>query len=51
MKNDKQIRFEWDDDSEDDSHGKLFSTKWNKQVENSWRVYVKKYTNTTLMNR
>ena len=52
MKNDKKVRLEWDDDCEYDSNEKLFSTEWNKQVENSWRVYVKNiHTNTTLKNR
>lgn len=32
MRNDNKVRFEWDDESEDDSDGKLFSTKQNKQV-------------------
>ena len=44
VKNNGKVRIEWDEEMEDDSDEKLLPSKWNKQVQKSWRMDVEKYT-------
>ena len=52
VRNDKtyiKVRMVWEDESSIDSDEKLLPSKWNKQTDKSWRLYIENYT--TLKNK
>ena len=51
VNNGNKVRMVWDDESSRDSDEKLLPTKYNKQTDKSWRLYVKNYKTLKNINK